>query len=386
MTVPAVLFVDHTAVMGGAQHSLLDIAEANREHGAVALFEDGPFAAALEGRGVRVLHISGGEALRGIKKASRFPGVGPLVAAERLASGLADAARPFDILYANSPKSFLVGALAGTMARKPVIWHLRDILDREHFSAANVRAVITTANWRAMRVVANSAATAEAFVAAGGRASLVTVVHNGIDPAPFDALAPDTRDAIRAELGIPRDAFLAGAFSRLHPWKGQTVLLDAVERMPGVHALIVGGALFSGEASYEAELRARAVQEPLAGRVHMLGARTDVPRLLAACDVVVHPSVLAEPFGRVIVEAMLAGRPVVATRTGGVPEVVADGETGVLVPPDDARALGDALEALRRDAARATTLARRGIVHARQHFSRDAMLAGVRRVIDEVAA
>ena len=102
MTVPAVLFVDHTAVMGGAQHSLLDIAEANREHGAVALFEDGPFAAALEGRGVRVLHISGGEALRGIKKASRFPGVGPLVAAERLASGLADAARPFDILYANS--------------------------------------------------------------------------------------------------------------------------------------------------------------------------------------------------------------------------------------------------------------------------------------------
>jgi glycosyltransferase involved in cell wall biosynthesis len=386
VSAPSVLFVDHTAVMGGAQHSLLDIAEANREHGAVALFEEGPFAAALAARGVRVQHIAGGEALRGLKKTSLFPGVGPLFAAERLASALADAARPFDVLYANSPKSFLVAALAGATARKPVIWHLRDILDREHFSAANVRAVITAANWRAVRVVANSGATAEAFVAAGGRASLVTVVHNGIDPAPFDALAPDTRDAVRAELGIPRGAFLAGSFSRLHPWKGQTVLLDAVERVPGVHALIVGGALFSGEAPYEAELRARAAQAPLAGRVHMLGARSDVPRLLAACDVVVHPSVLAEPFGRVIVEAMLAGRPVVATRTGGVPEVVADGETGVLVPPDDARALGDALEALRCDAARATTLARRGIVHARQHFSRDAMLAGVRRVIDEVAA
>jgi hypothetical protein len=89
----------------------------------------------------------------------------------------------------------------------------------------------------------------------------------------------------------------------------------------------------------------------------MLGARDDVPRLLAACDVVVHASVLAEPFGRVLVEAMLAGRPVVATRAGGVPEVVTDGETGVLVPPGDARALTEALDALRRDPARIAQLA-----------------------------
>ena len=146
----------------------------------------------------------------------------------------------------------------------------------------------------------------------------VTVVHNGIDPAPFDALSPDTRAATRAELGIASDVFLVGCFSRLHPWKGQTVLLDAIARMPNVHALIVGGALFSGEAPYEAELRSRAELPSFAGRVHMLGARDDVPRLLSACDVVVHASVLAEPFGRVLVEAMLAGRPVVATRAGGV--------------------------------------------------------------------
>jgi len=164
------------------------------------------------------------------------------------------------------------------------------------------------------------------------------------------------------------------------------VLLDAVARMPAVHALVAGGALFSGEAPYEAELRGRAELPAYAGRVHMLGARDDVPRLISACDVVVHASVLAEPFGRVLVEAMLAGRPVVATDAGGVPEVVTDGETGVLVPPGDARALGVALEALRRDPARVASLARRGAVHARQRFSRDAMLAGVRRVIDEVAA
>ena len=386
MSAPAVLFVDHTGMMGGAQHSLLDIAEAHRERGAIALLEDGPFAAALEARGVRVLRIGGGAALRRIKKTSAFPGIGSLVALVRTARAVARAARPFDLLYANSPKSFLVASLAGALARRPVVWHLRDILGQGHFSAANVRAVIAAANWRAARVVANSRATADAFVAAGGDPSLVTVVHNGVDPAPFDELAPDTCRVVRAEFGIAADAFVVGCFSRLHPWKGQSVLLDAMERLPGVHVLIAGGALFSGEAPYEAELRARAALASYAGRVHVLGARDDVPRLLAACDVVVHPSVLAEPFGRVLVEAMLAGRPVVATSTGGVPEVVTDGETGVLVPPGDASALGEALHALRRDAARAAALARRGSVHARQRFSRGEMLAGVRRVIDEVAA
>ena len=386
MSAPAVLFVDHTAMMGGAQHSLLDIAEAHRERGAVALLEDGPFATALEARGVRVLRVDGGAALRRIKKTSVLPGVAPLAAATRMARTVARVAGPYDLLYANSPKSFIVAALAGIIARKPVVWHLRDILGQGHFSVANVRAMIAVANWRASRVIANSHATAEAFVAAGGKPSLVAVVHNGIDSAAFDALGPESCREVRVELGIPPDAFVVGCFSRLHPWKGQTVLLDAVARMPGVHALIVGGALFSGEAPYEAELLGMTELPSFAGRVHMLGARDDVPRLIAACDVVAHPSVLAEPFGRVLVEAMLAGRPVVATDAGGVPEVVTDGETGVLVPPGDARALSEAIDALRREPMRAAELARRGGVDARERFSRDAMLAGVRSVIDEAAA
>ena len=386
MSDTSILFVDHTAMMGGAQHSLLDIAEANRRRCAVALFEKGPFADALEARGVAVRRLDGGSALRQVKKTSVVPGIASLAATVRLARALARVAQPFDLLYANSPKSFVVAALAGRLARKPVLWHLRDILGQGHFSRANVRTVVALANWGAVRVVANSRATADAFVAAGGRTSLVTVVYNGIDAAPFDALGPATRAAVRAELGIADDAFVVGCFSRLHPWKGQTVLLDAVARMPGVHALVVGGALFSGEAPYEAELRSRAQLPCFAGRVHMLGARDDVPRLLAACDVVVHASVLAEPFGRVLVEAMLARRPIVATAAGGVPEVVSDGETGVLVPPGDARALGEAIDALRRDPARITALARRGADHARARFSRETMLAGVHRVILEVAS
>ncbi|MDB4883292.1 MAG: glycosyl transferase group 1 [Gemmatimonadetes bacterium] len=380
----SVLFVDHASVMGGAQLSLLDIAEAHKQHGAIALLEDGAFATALEARGVRVIQLGGGAALRKVKKASRFPGMRPLLVTLRVARDLARVAKPFDVLYANTPKSFLVAALAGLIARKPVIWHLRDIFDDGHFSRANVRAVVTAANWLAARVIANSHASADAFVTAGGKKALVTVVHNGIDPAPYDALPADARATVRAELGIPEDVFLVGSFSRLHPWKGQSVLLDAVEQMPGAHAIVVGGALFSGEGRYEVELRTRVAGPSFGGRVSMLGPRDDIPRLLAACDVVVHTSVLAEPFGRVLVEAMLAKRAVVASRAGGVPEVVTDGATGLLVPPGDVGALRDALELLRKNPARMAQLARAGAVHARLRFSRVTMLAGVNAVLTDI--
>jgi hypothetical protein len=145
MSDASILFVDHTAVMGGAQHSLLDIAEANRRRCAVALFEGGPLADALDARGVPVLPLDGGSTLRAVKKTSVVPGILPIVAMVRLARALARCARPFDLLYANSPKSFVVAALAGRLARKPVVWHLRDILGQGHFSRANIRTVVALA-------------------------------------------------------------------------------------------------------------------------------------------------------------------------------------------------------------------------------------------------
>ena len=385
MTRPSrVLFVDHTAVLGGAELSLLDIATAFRDRGAVALFDNGPFAAALAADGVVVIPIAAGRALTSMKKGSRLPRPAAVMAMIRAMLILARAAIPYDLLYANSPKSFLVSAAAGLFARRPVIWHLRDILDRQHFSGSNIRLLITAANARAVRVVANSHATADAFVAAGGRREIVRVVHNGIDAAPFDLLGPEVRAAVRRSLGLADDAFVVGSFSRLHPWKGQRVLLDALAMLPGVHALIVGGALFSGEAGYEAELRATASSAQLSGRVHLLGARTDVPRLIAACDVVAHTSILPEPFGRVLVEALLARRPLIASDAGGVREVVADGVTALLVPPGDAARLAAAIGALRDDRSRGAALVVAGSADVRRRFTRGAMVDGVTRVVDDV--
>jgi glycosyltransferase involved in cell wall biosynthesis len=380
---PHVLFVDHAGVLGGAELSLLDLASAFGERAEVLLLADGPFRAALEVRGVAVSVESLG-ALGRVKKETRLPSPAALTDAFRLGRRVAARARRRAVIYANSQKAFVVSAAAGVLARRPVVWHLRDILAPPHFSPGNVRAAVALANLRAARVITNSRATAAAFTAAGGRASLVRVVHNGIDPAPFDRVTAGDAAAARSALGIPRDAFVVSLFGRFHPWKGQQVLLQALTQLPGVHALFVGAPLF-GEEAFESALHAQAAKVGVGDRAHFLGFRGDVPALMRASDVVAHASVYPEPFGRVIVEGMLARRPVIATRAGGVEEIIDDGETGVLIPPDDVRALAEAIDALRADPVRAAAIAERGAAHARARFSLEAMVRGVDAALDGLA-
>jgi glycosyltransferase involved in cell wall biosynthesis len=380
---PQVLFVDHAGVLGGAELSLLDLAAAFGTRGEVLLLADGPFRAALSARGV-VVHVESLGALARVKKETRVPHPASAVDAIRVARRVAARARGRDLVYANSQKAFVVAAAAGLFARKPVVWHLRDILAAPHFSATNVRAATALANLRAARVIANSQATADAFVAAGGRESLVRVVHNGIDPAPFDAVTGDDAAAMRKEIGIEPGEFVIALFGRFHPWKGQQVVLEALARLPSVHALIVGAPLF-GEEVFESALHAQAERLGVATRAHFLGFRRDIPSLMAAADVIVHASVYPEPFGRVVVEGMLAGRPVVATRAGGIPEIVTDGESGVLVAPNDPVEMADAIAALRADPARAARIASRGAERARDEFTVAAMVRGVEDALAGVA-
>lgn len=376
-----VLFVDHAGVLGGAELSLLDLATAFRARAEVLLLADGPFRSALESRGIGV-SVEPLGALARVKKETRLAGPAALGDTIRIARRVARRAKPHKLIYANSQKAFVVAAAAGLLARRPVVWHLRDILASPHFSATNVRAAVTLANLRAARVIANSRATAAAFVEAGGREALVRVVHNGIDPAPFDAVTPAAAAAARTALGIPAGAFVVSLFGRFHPWKGQQVLLESLPLMPRVHALFVGAPLF-GEEAFASALEAQAARIGVADRAHFLGFRADVPELMRASDAVVHASVLPEPFGRVIVEAMLAGRPVIAARAGGVTEIL-DVETGVLVPPGDARALAAAIESLTSDPVRAERMALRGAACARAEFSLTAMVRGVEAAIREL--
>ncbi|HEY0777462.1 MAG TPA: glycosyltransferase [Gemmatirosa sp.] len=379
---PRVLFLDHAGVLGGAELSLLDIARHHAAESTVALLADGPFRARLTQAGVRVEVVSVGAAASGLRRDSAMPSPAALVGLLGAARRVARLARAHDVIYANSQKAFVVAVAAGVIAHRPVIWHLRDILSAEHFSRANVRAVVALANRRAACVLTNSRATAAAFVERGGAERKVQNVYNGIDAAAFCDVRDADVAAERALLGAG-DAPLIGVFGRLSPWKGQHVLLEALTHLPGVHGVVVGDALF-GEEAYAVHLRERAAVLGVADRVHFLGFRHEVPLLMRVVDVVAHTSVSAEPFGRVIVEGMLAGKPVVATRAGGATEIVRDGETGMLVPAGNAEALARAVTALLRTEAGAT-IARAGRADAAERFTVEAMLRGVARAIGEVA-
>jgi glycosyltransferase involved in cell wall biosynthesis len=371
-----VLFLDHAGVLSGAELSLLDIARHYADSSKVLLFADGPFRERLERNGIAVAVLPAPRTVGGISR--RGNGMRDLRAIPgvlKLARRVARLSHGHDVLYANSQKALVIGALAGRLANKPVIWHLRDMLTADHFSQKHRWLAVTLANRLTTRIIANSKATAAAFVDSGGRTERVRVVYNGIDPKPFQTVTPTEVDALREELGVPKVP-IVGAFGRLAPWKGQHVLLEALARLSGVHVLLVGEPLF-GEDAYAKALREQAKTLGLAGRAHFLGFRQDIPRLMRLSDVVTHSSTAPEPFGRVIVEGMLARRPVVATRAGGAVEVVEDGVSGVLVPPGDAKALSGVLAALLADPPQRHALARAGYAAAIERFSLQVMLESV---------
>lgn len=204
----------------------------------------------------------------------------------------------------------------------------------------------------------------------------IVVNYAPIDLEPFDA--PVDRDAVRAELGIPRGALAFGILGCLQPWKGQSVFLDAAARvLPhslSAHAVVVGGGDEHFMPGFGAKLRAKAASLGIAARTTFTGHRSDVARVLAALDVCVHASTDAEPFGMVVSEAMAARLPVIASSAGGPAEQVDEGRSGFLVPPRDAAGIADRLLRLLGDPAMRCSMgeAGRAIVAARFSSERHA--------------
>ena len=369
-----VLYVDQTGELGGGELSLLDIVKHSRHQAEVVLFSDGPFRALLEQLGIRVHLLLPGKAGEVRREAGVFAVVRSLPALLALRTRLAHLARSADVLYANSQKAFLVSALA-RHRNQPLFWHLRDILTAKHFSPLIRRIAVTTGNLAASTVICNSQATRDAFVSAGGKLGKAQVIYNGISARPFDLVRDDEVAALRIKLGL-QSAFVVGAFGRLTPWKGQHILLESLKSLAGTHALIVGEALF-GEHAYAQQLRDLAISLGIADRVHFLGFRQDIELLMKCCDVIVHNSTSPEPFGRVIVEAMLAKRPVIATRAGGAIEIIEDQISGLLISPGSSPELCLAIQRIAGDPAFARDMVAAARQRATSMFSVEALATSI---------
>jgi glycosyltransferase involved in cell wall biosynthesis len=196
------------------------------------------------------------------------------------------------------------------------------------------------------------------------------VVYDAVDET---WLQPQrTVAAVRAELDIPLSAPCVVLAGNIQEWKGQHVLVEAmadvVRSYPDAHCLIAGGTHRAGVA-YGDDLRRRTAELGLESRVHFLGFRADVVDVMRAADVVIHASVRPEPFGRVILEGMLLGKPVVATAAGGVLELIENERTGYLVPPGNAVALAECLRRVLGATAERARIGEAARVWARTRFS-----------------
>jgi glycosyltransferase involved in cell wall biosynthesis len=363
-----ILYVDQTAALGGGELSLYTEVTHMPHAASVLLFEDGPFREMLAKANIPVEVTTAANTALGVRREGgvlailrSVPGV------IRLVRKVTAQARQHDLIYANSQKAFVIGCFASALSGRPLVWRLRDVLDASHFSPLLRQIAVMLANWKAGRVIVNSVATGKAFVALGGNADKISVAYPGIDEAPFLAVPPPCIAKLRRELSAEH-APLIGVFGRLAGWKGQAIFIDAIASLPNAVGVIIGAALF-GEEDYAQELHRQAQALGIAHRVIFLGFRGDIPALMQAMDIVVHSSIAPEPFGRVVVEAMLAGKPVIGSAAGGVMEIIEHGRTGWLFEPGSADALARTLALVLEHPAQTAVVAQAGQLHARATFT-----------------
>ncbi len=243
-----------------------------------------------------------------------------------------------EMVHANTLRAGIIASLASLGTCRTVIWHVHDILPRHPLSAG-----IRFFAWlsRRTQIIAVSHATAKAFCGPLPFENRVHTIHNGTNLSQFPLKQPGKIE-FRKKMRIPEEAFLVCAVGQICARKGLLELLDAFERAsesaPQMHLAIAGKVVFVHEERYFESLL-RAVASPgISDRVHFTGEVSDVSGLLQAADLLVLNS-RQEPFGLVLVEAMSSGTPVLATRVGGIPEIVKDSENGWLVEKGDTAGL-----------------------------------------------
>lgn len=266
------------------------------------------------------------------------------------------------------------GAAAARALGLPVVWHVREILPPGHRRRWFARQLARHAS----RIVAVSEAVA-GWIRDEGLGDRVSVVHNGVD---LGDRVPDP-DASRVELGLPPEAILVGFLGGMAVHKGVGDLLVAAERamteLPAMHVVIP---VYGPAAEVEA-CRHRVETSSDPDRIHLIPPVGDVSTLLAALDLVAFSSVWPDSLPRVVMESMAAGRPVVATRVGGVPEMVVDGETGLLVEPGDVAGLASGIGLLARDSERCRRYGAAAARRAHESFSVAAHVDAMERVFME---
>lgn len=270
--------------------------------------------------------------------------------------------------------------LGALLARIPRITHERGI--NERYKPRDL-----LLGRRMQSIICISAAVRDNFPARGVHGLPLVTIHNGLDPAQMRV----TRDPaqIRAELGVSAGARLVGIVGNIKPWKGQEVVIRAMAKLrdehPDVVCLLIGDTS-PDDMAYRERMHALISELGLDQRVLITGFKQDIANYVNALAIQIHASVAPEPFGRVLLEAMALEKPLVASGDGAVPEILVDGVTGYLFPPNDADALAARLRELLADPAAVAAMGRAGRQRLEAEFSITRNVAETQRLYERLLA
>ncbi len=280
------------------------------------------------------------------------------------------------LVHCHDAHSVAVGSAAASLAKVPLRVISRNVdfpIKKNFLSQLKYTKNIDV-------IIAVSKGIKKVLVDGGIDSALIKVIPDGIDYSPFDEAAAS--DYLRRELNFGRDDFLVGIVAHLADHKGHKYLIRATEilkaKAPQIRVIIVG------EGPLRMELDKLVKQTHVEDIVFFLGFREDVPQILASLDLFVLSSYL-EGMGSSILDAMASRLPVVATRTGGIPEVVVNGETGLLVPPKSPTALAKAILRIYGDRELGRRLGQKGYEVVHQKFSAEAMAVRVIQEYERIA-
>ena len=288
-----------------------------------------------------------------------------------------------DLVVTKGLLAHFYGGLAAARARVPCVWHVQEVANRAHLGGLYVKALNAAARRWARLIVVDAQSVGAQFAADLRQNGRVRLLYNGLDVDRFSPLGA------RAALPISSDGggspLVIGHVGRVIPLKGQHVLVEAFaslrRRRPDVHLVLAGTPLFDTD-HYLRQLEQLVAAYGLDDAVHFLGFRSDVPEILRAIDVFVHPSVEADSPVSVL-EAMAVGRAVVASRVPGTVELIDEGVDGCLVPVGDASALADRLAFLLGDRAERERLGASARQTAERRYSRQVFIQGFEAILHE---
>ncbi len=376
-----VLYLNPTAKMSGAEFSLCSLIEGIDKVGfdpVLILPESGPFTDKARQMNIETLILP---SLIKYGEGHRFHKL-PKIASAIFKLRSIIKAKKACILHSNAPRAAFIGGTAARMAGILSVVHVRDIYLSPFSHPLKARLL----NFLSDLIITVSSATRDSIIAKSpALKDKVRVVYNGVDGK---SLKRSTSRDIRREFDLERDAPVIGCIGIIDPVKGQEILIKGSalikESLPSLKVLIVGDTLVENQKHYREKLEILAKKLNLADTIIFTGFRDDVYDVMMGLDILVHPAIYPEPFPRILLEASALERAIVATRVGGIPELLEEGKSAILIPPSDPKALADAVLLLLADRKKARNLAANAKKNVEDNFGIDRHVEEITKIYREL--